>query len=75
MKNRNKLIPTVIYLLILFAAFSWLGKLFGTGGNTVPYSEVISLFRQEQVKEFLVQGDQLTMQLDQMGVPREAGEE
>ena len=63
MKNRNKLIPTVIYLLILFAAFSWLGKLFGTGGNTVPYSEVISLFRQEQVKEFLVQGDQLTMQL------------
>ena len=63
MKNRNKLIPTAIYLLILFFAFTWLGDLFGGSGNTIPYSEVVSLFRQEQVKEFVVEGDQLTMQL------------
>ena len=63
MKNRNRIIPTLLYLIVLFAVFSWLGDLFGTEGNTVAYSKVIDLFRQEQVKEFLVEGDQLTMQL------------
>ena len=63
MKNRNRFIPLIIYMMVLFAALSWLGNLFGSDGNAIPYSEVISLFRQEQVKEFLVEGDQLTMLL------------
>ena len=63
MKKSGKFIPLITYMVILFAALSWLGNLFGTTGNSIPYSEVISLFRQEQVKEFLVEGDQLTMVL------------
>ena len=63
MKNRNRIIPLIIYMMVLFSALSWLGNFFGTDGNNIPYSEVVSLFRQEQVKEFLVEGDQLTMQL------------
>ena len=63
MKNRNRIIPMLLYLVVLFAAFSWLSDLFGTEGNTIAYSKVIDLFRQEQVKEFLVEGDQLTMLL------------
>jgi len=63
LKNRKNFIPTIIYMMILFAALSWLGNIFGTDGNTIPYSDVISMFRQEQVKEFLVEGDQLTMVL------------
>ncbi len=63
MKNRNRIIPLIIYMLVLFSALSWLGNFFGTDGNSIPYSEVVSLFRQEQVKEFLVEGDQLTMTL------------
>ena len=63
MKKSGKFIPRIKYMVILFAALSWLGNLFGTTGNSIPYSEVISLFRQEQVKEFLVEGDQLTMVL------------
>ena len=63
MKNRSKLLPLIIYMVMLFAAFSWLNGFFGSEGNAIPYSTVVSLFRQEQVKEFLVEGDQLTMQL------------
>ena len=63
MKNRKKFIPLITYMLVLFVGLSWLGDLFGTTGNSIPYSDVISMFRQEQVKEFLVEGDQLTMVL------------
>ncbi len=62
MKNR-KFITIVAYLMILFAAFSYLTDLFGSDGNAIPYSEVIRLFQQEQVKEFLVEGDRITMLL------------
>ena len=62
MKNR-KFIPLAIYMMVLFAGLSWLSNLFSGSGNTIPYSEVVSLFRQEQVKEFLVEGDRLTMLL------------
>ena len=65
MKNRSRFIPLAIYMMVLLAAFTWLGDIFGSDGNTVTYSEVVSLFRQEQVKEFLVEGDQLTMLLHQ----------
>ena len=64
MKNRGKFFPLITYMVILFVALSWLGNLFGTTGNSIPYSEVVSLFRQEQVQEFLVEGDQLTMILN-----------
>ena len=63
MKNRSRFIPLVIYIMVLLAGFTWLGDIFGSNGNTIAYSEVVSLFRQEQVKEFLVEGDQLTMLL------------
>ena len=64
MKNRGNFFPLITYMVILFVALSWLGNLFGTTGNSIPYSEVVSLFRQEQVQEFLVEGDQLTMILN-----------
>ena len=64
MKNRGKFFPLITYMVILFVALSWLGDFFGTTGNSIPYSEVVSLFRQEQVQEFLVEGDKLTMILN-----------
>ena len=63
MNNRSRFIPLAIYIMVLLAAFTWLGDIFGGNGNAIAYSEVVSLFRQEQVKEFLVEGDQLTMLL------------
>ncbi len=62
MKNR-RLIPLVLYLLVLIAAFTWLSDLFQTDVNQIPYSEVVELFRQEQVKNFVVDGNVITMNL------------
>ena len=63
MKNR-KHIPTIIYLVILAVAFSWMYSLFVPTSNAVPYSQVVDLFEKEQVSSFLVQGDTLTMELN-----------
>lgn len=62
MKNR-RFLPLIIYLVILCVAFSWLSGVFSDTGNAIPYSRVVTLFREEQVKSFLVQGDHLTLSL------------
>ena len=62
MKNR-KSIPLIIYLVVLATAFTWLSSIFTPSGNTIPYSQVVDMFEQEQVKSFVVQGDTLTMTL------------
>ena len=62
MKNR-RILSVVLYLLILAVALSWLSGIFSSTGNSIPYSRVLQLFRQEQVESFLVQGDQITMVL------------
>ena len=62
MKNR-KSIPLIIYLVVLAVAFTWISGLFSQSANSIPYSQVVSLFRQEQVKSFTVQGDVITLRL------------
>ena len=54
MKNRNRFIPLIIYLVLLVVIFSWANNLFGGNQNQIPYSQVTELFRQEQVREFVV---------------------
>ena len=62
MKNR-RFIPLILYVVILIAAFSWLGEMFRTDVNQIPYSEVVELFRQEQVKRFVVEDDVISLEL------------
>ncbi len=62
MKNR-KAIPLIAYLLILTAVFSWASQLFSNNLSKMPYSQVVELFRQEQVKAFDLQDNVITMQL------------
>ena len=62
MKNR-KAIPLIVYLLLLFAGFSWANNLFSDNLSQIPYSQVVELFRQEQVKAFEIQDDVITMEL------------
>ena len=63
MRKRGKIIPLIMYMVVLFAALNWLTGIFSPSGNSIAYSEVISLFRQEQVKQFHVEGNALTMHL------------
>ena len=62
MKNR-RVLPLLVYFLVLMAAFSWLGDLFTEEANQLPYSEVVELFREENVKSFVVEDGIITMQL------------
>ena len=62
MKNRRR-IGLIIYIVILLTAFSWLMGLFGDGRDNLAYSEVISLFQNEQVKSFVAEGNDLYLEL------------
>ena len=62
MKNR-KVFTIVLYVAILTLAFSWILGLFGGKVNEIPYSQVMTLFRQNQVKSFVVQGDVISLKL------------
>ena len=62
MRN-HRFIPLVVYVLIMVLVFSWSFGLFDQHDGDIPYSEVVSLFRQEQVKSFVAQGDDLLLNL------------
>ena len=55
--------PLILYMLVMFLVFSWTGNLFGNGSNDLSYSQVVNLFRDEQVKSFVVNEDTITLEL------------
>ncbi len=52
-----------IYLLVLLAVFSWALNAFGQKTNTIPYSQLVELFQNEQVSQFWVEGNSITLVL------------
>ena len=62
MKNR-RIIPYLIYILAMALIFSWAFGLFGRGNKDMPYSRIVSLFRQEQVKSFTVSENTIVLTL------------
>ena len=63
MKNRRTL-SIVLYLVVLVLLFSWISGLFSQKGNALPYSEVVELFRKEQVSRFVVRDQAITLVLN-----------
>ena len=61
MKKQGRSIAPFIYLLVLLAVFSWALNAFGQKTNTVPYSQLVELFQNEQVSQFLVEGNTITL--------------
>ena len=62
MKKRRTVI-LVIYLILLALLFSWVLGLFRPRDDKLPYSEIIALFRQEQVQSFVVEDGRIDMRL------------
>ena len=62
MKNR-RFSPIFIYIAVMFLAMSWISGLFGDTTDKLAYSEVVSLFRDEQVRSFEVQDDLIALEL------------
>ena len=62
--NNRKFLPLLIYMAALVLVLSWASGLLSPNRNAVPYSRVLSLFEQEQVRSFVVEGDTLTLYLN-----------
>ena len=61
--NNRRMIPLVVYVAALVLVFSWVSSLATPKTNAIPYSEVVELFQQEQVKSFTVKGNTITLEL------------
>ena len=61
--RKNRLIPLLLYLLMLVLLFSWTSDLFDSSMNNIPYSQVIRLFQAEQVKNFTVDDQTISLEL------------
>ena len=61
--NNRRMIPLVVYVAALVLMFSWVSSLAVPKTNAIPYSEVVELFQQEQVKSFTVKGNTITLEL------------
>ena len=62
MKNRRT-ISLILYVVILVLIFSWITGMFSGNANTIPYSQLMELFQQEQVKRFVVKDNTITLEL------------
>ena len=62
--NNRKFLPLLIYMAALVLVLSWASGLLSQNRSAVPYSQVLSLFDQEQVRSFVVKGDSLTLYLN-----------
>ena len=63
MRNRKSIV-VILYLIVLAVVFSWVFGLFGARGGLTE-SQVVRLFRDEQVKSFVVEENIITMKLHQ----------
>ena len=61
--KKRRIITLIIYIAVLVLAFSWMLGLFGGNGDRLTYSQVVELFRQEQVKSFTVRDQQIELEL------------
>ena len=62
--KRTRWIPLIVYAALLVAFLGWISNLFTTGQDTLPYSKVVELFNKEQVRQFVVQDQTITMRLN-----------
>ena len=62
MKKRS-FISLVIYLALLVLLFSWGTGLFGGASDDLTYSQIVQLFKEEQVKSFVVEDQRIQLKL------------
>ena len=62
MKNR-KLLVIVLYIAVLALIFGSMLGLFAPNKAVVPYSQIVSLFREQQVRSFVAEGEYITLKL------------
>ena len=53
--NKRKIITLILYVAVLVVAFSVMLGLFADGKDNLSYSQIVGLFTKEQVKNFVVE--------------------
>ena len=62
--KKGKVISIVIYVAALALLFSWMLGLFDSGKNSIPYSQLLQLFHDEQVSSFTVRDNRIYLELN-----------
>ena len=63
MKNRKQQFPVLIYLIGLMLIMSWALGAFSGRADDLSYSDIVTLFENEQVKRFVVSENVITLEL------------
>ena len=63
MKKRNSFLLIAVYLVVLGLIFWAALQMFGSVGNAIAYSEVLDLFKNEQVKSFVLEDGEIHLKL------------
>ena len=63
MKNRKQQFSLVLYLLVLMLLMSWALGVFNGGADDLSYSDIVTLFENEQVKSFVVSENVIQLEL------------
>ena len=61
--KKIRIIPLLFYLVVLALTFWLIWSIFGGKGNELTYSQVVTLFENEQVKSFVAEGNEMTLEL------------
>ena len=61
--KKRRILPIIIYAAVLLLAFSWMMDFFGLGKDNLSYSQVVGLFRAENVKSFVVADGEICLEL------------
>ena len=61
--KKTRFLPILIYVVIMALLFGWVLGLFGNSEGEIPYSDIVALFREEQVYSFRVEGEQIELKL------------
>ncbi len=62
--KRTRWIPLIVYVALMAAFLGWISNLFTTTQDSLPYSTVVELFRKEQVRQFVMEDQTITMELN-----------
>ena len=62
----SRIFHSLIYLVVMLLVFSLISGSLGGGRTDLAYSEILELFREEQVKSFTVQDDTIRLELHRM---------
>ena len=61
--KKSKILPLLIYVALISLFFCWVFGVFDTGKAELTYSQVLTQFRQENVKSFEVSGNTIELKL------------